>query len=87
MVSVYVCLQLRSLPGDNCRGPFIIVAPLSLINQWNNEAKAWVPDLNIIVYHGNRYAFHNLTCSGGTWRGSVILFLPAARTSQLLCLH
>ncbi|EWM26386.1 myb domain-containing protein [Nannochloropsis gaditana] len=42
----------RTQEGKN-RGPFIIVAPLSLINQWQGEAGTWAPDLNVLVYHGN----------------------------------
>ena len=35
------------------RGPFLIVAPLSLIGQWQSEAKAWAPDYNVVLYHGS----------------------------------
>jgi SNF2 family DNA or RNA helicase len=35
------------------RGPFLIVAPLSLIGQWQSEAKSWAPDLNVVLYHGS----------------------------------
>lgn len=35
------------------RGPFLIVAPLSLVTQWQSEMSIWSPDLNVIVYHGN----------------------------------
>lgn len=34
------------------RGPFLIVAPLSLIAQWQNECETWTT-MNCIVYHGN----------------------------------
>lgn len=35
-----------------CRGPFLIVAPLSLIAQWQNEADSWTK-MDCVVYHGN----------------------------------
>jgi len=47
---------LRSLqdnPTTGIRGPFLIVAPLSLIGQWQSEAKTWAPDLNVVLYHGS----------------------------------
>ena len=44
---------LSTLDATRVRGPFLVVAPLSLISQWNLEATAWDPDLNIIVYHGH----------------------------------
>lgn len=37
----------------NVRGPFLIVAPLSLVSQWESEAKEWAPDVNCVVYHGS----------------------------------
>ncbi|CAN0315617.1 unnamed protein product, partial [Ectocarpus sp. 4 AP-2014] len=37
----------------NIRGPFCIVAPLSLVAQWQSEIATWSPDMNVIVYHGN----------------------------------
>ena len=31
----------------------MIVAPLSLVSQWESEAKEWAPDINTVVYHGS----------------------------------
>lgn len=45
--------QLYHTPGGAQRGPFLVVAPLSLITQWHSEAGTWAPDLNVLVYHGN----------------------------------
>lgn len=45
--------QLSKLDATKIRGPFLIVAPLSLISQWQSESKAWAPDLNVVVYHGS----------------------------------
>ena len=44
---------LQDLPNTGVRGPFLIVAPLSLIGQWQSETKTWAPDLNIVLYHGS----------------------------------
>lgn len=35
-------------------GPFILVLPLSTINAWQREFAAWAPDINVIVYIGDR---------------------------------
>ncbi|KAG7391581.1 choline dehydrogenase 7 [Phytophthora boehmeriae] len=43
---------LRDDPKLNIRGPFLIVAPLSLIVQWQNECEMWTT-MNCVVYHGN----------------------------------
>jgi len=48
--------QLQNLPKTQIRGPFLIVAPLSLISQWQSEASAWTPDTNVVVYHGSSSA-------------------------------
>ena len=44
---------LQRLPKVNVRGPFLIVAPLSLVSQWESETKEWAPDVNVVVYHGS----------------------------------
>jgi superfamily II DNA or RNA helicase len=45
--------SLQDSPATGVRGPFLIVAPLSLIGQWQSEAKSWTPDLNVVLYHGS----------------------------------
>ena len=44
---------LQALPKCSVRGPFLIVAPLSLVTQWESETREWAPDVNAIVYHGS----------------------------------
>ena len=44
--------QLRHLDSTHVSGPFLIVAPLSLLNQWQNELATWSPDFNVVVLHG-----------------------------------
>lgn len=44
-------LQLQSL--TRVRGPFLVVAPLSLVGQWQSELLTWAPDLNVVLYHGS----------------------------------
>lgn len=34
------------------RGPFLIIAPLSTIPNWQREFESWT-DMNVIVYHGS----------------------------------
>ncbi len=48
--------QLRYLESTNLRGPFVVVAPLSLIDQWQTEVSTWSPQMNCIVYHGSTEA-------------------------------
>ncbi|XP_028667855.1 chromodomain-helicase-DNA-binding protein 6 isoform X2 [Erpetoichthys calabaricus] len=35
------------------RGPFLIIAPLSTITNWEREFRTWT-DMNVIVYHGSQ---------------------------------
>ena len=44
------------MPATQVYGPFLVVAPLSLVNQWQSVCTTWVPDLNVIVYHGSSNA-------------------------------
>lgn len=43
-----------NLPKTKLRGPFLVVAPLSLINQWYNEISLWSPHMNCLVLHGSQ---------------------------------
>lgn len=35
------------------RGPFLVIAPLSTIPNWEREFRTWT-DLNVVVYHGSQ---------------------------------
>lgn len=45
--------QLYHSPGGANRGPFLVVAPLSLVTQWQAEAATWAPDMNVLIFHGS----------------------------------
>ncbi|KAF2813072.1 uncharacterized protein BDZ99DRAFT_507176 [Mytilinidion resinicola] len=32
--------------------PFLVVCPLSVLSSWVSEARRWVPDLNVLRFHG-----------------------------------
>eukprot|EP00603_Paraphysomonas_imperforata_P012346 CAMPEP_0114454474 /NCGR_PEP_ID=MMETSP0104-20121206/2602_1 /TAXON_ID=37642 ORGANISM="Paraphysomonas imperforata, Strain PA2" /NCGR_SAMPLE_ID=MMETSP0104 /ASSEMBLY_ACC=CAM_ASM_000202 /LENGTH=2336 /DNA_ID=CAMNT_0001626863 /DNA_START=48 /DNA_END=7058 /DNA_ORIENTATION=- len=54
--SVCFLHQLRVMSTTKCSGPFLIVAPLSLISQWQSEIALWSPDMNCVVMHGSQQA-------------------------------
>lgn len=37
-------------------GPFLVIAPLSLIDQWQSEISTWSPQMNCVLLHGNQEA-------------------------------
>ncbi|EDV21179.1 uncharacterized protein TRIADDRAFT_30634 [Trichoplax adhaerens] len=43
---------LNHLLNYNIRGPFLVIAPLSTIANWQREIEAWT-DMNVVVYHGS----------------------------------
>eukprot|EP00981_Chlorochromonas_danica_P002918 scaffold598_cov183-Ochromonas_danica.AAC.8 len=45
--------QLRYMSTTNISGPFLIIAPLSLVDQWLSEISTWSPDMNCVLLHGN----------------------------------
>lgn len=51
--SVCFLHQLQHLPTTQVPGPFLVVAPLSLINQWHSEISLWSPNMNCVVLHGS----------------------------------
>eukprot|EP00597_Dinobryon_sp_UTEXLB2267_P004843 CAMPEP_0170077316 /NCGR_PEP_ID=MMETSP0019_2-20121128/14156_1 /TAXON_ID=98059 /ORGANISM="Dinobryon sp., Strain UTEXLB2267" /LENGTH=1791 /DNA_ID=CAMNT_0010289569 /DNA_START=144 /DNA_END=5519 /DNA_ORIENTATION=- len=48
--------QLRHMRCTQMDGPFLIIAPLSLVNQWQSEIATWAPDLNCVMLHGSAEA-------------------------------
>ncbi|KAK6587594.1 hypothetical protein RS030_91512 [Cryptosporidium xiaoi] len=36
--------------------PFLVMVPQSTSDNWMREFKRWLPDLNVVLYHGNAYA-------------------------------
>ena len=45
--------QISRLEASQICGPFLIVATLSLVNQWHSEAATWAPDMVANIYHGS----------------------------------
>ena len=43
-------------PGPSVMGPFLVVVPLSCVNQWESEFNLWAPHLNVVVFHGSALA-------------------------------
>ncbi|KAK2510655.1 chromodomain-helicase-DNA-binding protein 8-like [Columba livia] len=43
---------LQEVHGAGLRGPFLVIAPLSTIANWEREFNTWTP-MNCIVYHGS----------------------------------
>lgn len=43
---------VHSVYEAGIRGPFLVIAPLSTIPNWQREFESWT-DLNVIVYHGS----------------------------------
>lgn len=39
---------------QNIPGPFLIVAPLSTVNNWIDEFARWTPDIKTLMYHGSK---------------------------------
>lgn len=40
---------------EHIRGPYLVVAPLSTLENWKREFETWT-DMNVVVYHDSRGA-------------------------------
>jgi chromodomain-helicase-DNA-binding protein 7 len=45
---------LKGAVEAGIRGPFLVIAPLSTIPNWQREFELWTSELNVIVYHGSQ---------------------------------
>lgn len=76
--------ELWAHPLARVRGPFLIVAPLSLIGQWQSEARGWAPDFNVVLYHGSADAREFLAQQEFFYTEQ---FLPPANAAKLRKQH
>jgi chromodomain-helicase-DNA-binding protein 7 len=75
---------------QNLRGPFLIVAPLSTIVNWQREIAAWT-DMDVILYHGSnqdRELIRKLEFSyvSGKWKKSDGVKAEVVITSPETCM-
>ncbi|VAH27010.1 unnamed protein product [Triticum turgidum subsp. durum] len=40
--------------AQEINGPFLVVVPLSTLSNWAKEFRKWLPDMNVVIYVGNR---------------------------------
>lgn len=50
-----IALFAYLIEKKNIEGPFLIVVPLTTINNWMSEFEKWAPSINIITYKGKKH--------------------------------
>lgn len=53
-LSTHLSWLLLMQNSQQIPGPFLVVVPLSTITNWAKEFRKWLPDMNVVVYVGNR---------------------------------
>lgn len=51
--TVQVIAHVAQLLATNIKGPFLIVGPLSTVNNWVREFRRFFPSANVLLYHGS----------------------------------
>lgn len=51
-VPCVLCVCACACVFDMCRGPHLVVAPASLLENWERELALWCPRLRVVTYHG-----------------------------------
>ncbi|GLJ30893.1 hypothetical protein SUGI_0614590 [Cryptomeria japonica] len=67
--------------AQQIEGPFLVVVPLSTLTNWAKEFRKWLPDMNVVVYVGNRasrevcqqYEFYSNKKSGRSIKFNALL--------------
>lgn len=52
--TIQVISLISFLYDQNIHGPFLIIGPLATLPNWFNEFKKWLPQCNVILYHGSK---------------------------------
>ncbi len=61
-----VAINTAIHPSPTARGPHLVCAPASLLDNWAREIGHWCPKLRIVTYHGNSRCGWRLAVGG--WR-------------------
>ena len=48
-----IALLTYLMETKGCNGPFLIIVPLSVLPNWQNELKIWAPSIVTVAYRGN----------------------------------
>lgn len=77
---------LAFLREQGTNGPFLILGPLSTVNNWVNEFRKWTPDIPVIMYHGSPQARAHIRREDlrGDSRGKTF---PVVCTSYEICMR
>ena len=52
--TIQVIAVIAHLKHQGMKGPFLVVAPLSTLRNWEHEFTRWCPSMNKLLYHGTR---------------------------------
>lgn len=52
--TIQIISFLAHLKGNELRGPYLIIAPLSTLSNWLSEIERFTFSLDAIIYHGDK---------------------------------
>ena len=78
---------IAHLKEQGITGPFLVIAPLTTLNNWNDEFKRWTPSIETVIYHGSKEERQEIREREMGLRNQKKMDFPVVCTSYQICIN
>lgn len=78
---------IAHMKESNSNGPFLIAGPLSTVGNWIDEFARWAPEINTVMYHGDKKVRAKLRNMHMRVRDQKREHFPVVCTSYEICMN